>query len=161
MGGNYGFFFVQVVLALTLQATLNQICMWRGAGNFTPYQFSLNNSETVEAVTLAFCSIQQHFIIEIRTKFGIPNLPQSPDIGQNSDRGCSDFRISGQSLINENYRNSRTSHDIDIKLGPVTKLVKRNTTTPKKFDYDVMLANCDVIVFFLVYGQFAAIQKPD
>ena len=37
MGGNYGGFFVQVVLALTLQATLNQICMWRGAGNFTPY----------------------------------------------------------------------------------------------------------------------------
>ena len=24
-----------------------------------------------------------------------------------------------------------------------------------------MLANCDVIVFYPIYGQFAAIQKPD
>ena len=29
-----------------------------GGGNFTPCWFSLNNSETVTAVTLAFCSIQ-------------------------------------------------------------------------------------------------------
>ena len=31
-------------------------------------------------------------------KFDIPNLPQPPDIGQNSDRGISDFQISSQSL---------------------------------------------------------------
>ena len=35
----------------------------------------------------------------MRVKFDIPNTPQSPDIGQNSDRGISDFRISGQSLL--------------------------------------------------------------
>ena len=29
-----------------------------GGGNFTPCWFSLNNSEMVEAVTLAFCSNQ-------------------------------------------------------------------------------------------------------
>ena len=28
--------------------------------------------------------------------FGIPILPQSPDIGKNSDRGVSDFQISSQ-----------------------------------------------------------------
>ena len=28
-------------------------------------------------------------------------------------------------------------------------------------DDDVMPGNCDVTVFFPVYGQFAAIQKPD
>ena len=57
--------------------------------------------------------------------------PQSPDIGQNSDGGISGFRISGQSLIKENPRNSRTSNDIDMKLRSVTKLVKRNKTTSK------------------------------
>ena len=82
-------------------------------------------------ITLTFCSIQYHFIRDIRAKFGISNSPQSPDIWQNSDGGIPDFRISGQFFINENCRNSRTSHDIDMKLGPVTKLDKRNTTTSK------------------------------
>ena len=57
--------------------------------------------------------------------------------------------------------NSRTSYDIDIKLGPVTKLDKRNTATSKKIDSDAMSENCDVIVFFQIYGQFEAIQKSD
>ena len=47
-----------------------------------------------------------------------------------------------------------------MKLGPVTKLEKRNKTTSKKFD-DVMSTNCDVIVIFTIYDQFGAIQKPD
>ena len=63
-----------------------------GGGNFIPpYWFSLNNSEMVKAVILAFCSIQQHFIRDICSKFGIPILPQSPDIVQNSEEGISDF----------------------------------------------------------------------
>ena len=47
-----------------------------------------------------------------------------------------------------------------MKLGPVTKLDKRNTATSKNVDGDVMSGNCDVIVFFLIYGQFAAMRKP-
>ena len=35
-----------------------------------------------------------------------------------------------------------------MKLGPVTKLGKRNKITLKKVDDDVMSANCDVIVLF-------------
>ena len=31
----------------------------------------------------------------------------------------------------------------------------------KKFDDDIMSANCDVIVIFPIYGQLGAIQKPD
>ena len=58
---------------------------------------SLNNSELVKAVILAFSSIQKHFIREIHAKFGITNLSKSPDIVQNSDRGISDSQISGQS----------------------------------------------------------------
>ena len=58
---------------------------WKG--NFTPCWFSLNNSETVKAATLALCNFQWHFIRDVRAKFGILYSPQSPDIGQNSERG--------------------------------------------------------------------------
>ena len=43
-------------------------------------------------------------------------------------------------------------------LGLVTKLDKLNTTTStKKINYDGMLENCEVIVIFLIFGQFGAI----
>ena len=71
------------------------------------------------------------------------------------------MRISGQSLIKPNCQNSRTSDDNDMKFRPVTKLDKRNKILAKKFDDDIMSANCDVIVIFLIYDQFGAIQKPD
>ena len=48
-----------------------------------------------------------------------------------------------------------------MELGPTTKFGKSNTATSKKIDDDVMLTICDVIVFFPIYGQFAAIQKRD
>ena len=52
-----------------------------------------------------------------------------------------------------------------MKLGPVTKIDKRNKATSKKKkkknDDDIMPANCDVSVIFQIYGQFGAIQKPD
>ena len=53
-------------------------------------------------------------------------------MGQNSDGGISDFWISGQSFIKKNCHKSRISHDIDIKIGPVTRLDKGNTTLSKK-----------------------------
>ena len=73
-------------------------------------------------------------IRDICANFGIPNLTQPRDIGQNSDGGISDFRISGQSFINENCHNSRTSDDIDMKLGPVTKNDKRKTATSRTIE---------------------------
>ena len=124
--------------------------IWVGRGaNFTllPSWFFLNNSKTVKAVTLKFYSIH--------------NSPQSPDIGKNSEVGISNFRISSLSLIKENCHNSRTSDDIDMKLGPVTKLEKRNKTTSNKFDFDVILESYDVIVIFPIFGQFGAIRRPD
>ena len=48
-----------------------------------------------------------------------------------------------------------------MKLGPVTKLDKKNKTTSKKFDIYVMSKNCDTIAIFLIYSQFGAIRKPD
>ena len=58
----------------------------------------------------------------------MPNSSQSSDIGQISESGIFNFRISGQ--------NSKTSDNIDMKLEPVTELDKRNNTTSKKFDDD-------------------------
>ena len=80
-------------------------------------------------------------------------MPQSKNTGQNPDEGISDFRISGQFFIKENYHNSRTSKDIDMKLGLVPKFDTRNTITSKKIDDDVMSGSCDVIA--------GAIRKPD
>ena len=89
----------------------------RVRGNFSPsphsFWFFLSNTETVKTVIF-------------------PDLLQSIDIGENSDGGISDCRISGQSLIIDNCHNSRTSNDIDMKLGPVTKLGKRNQNMSKK-----------------------------
>ena len=48
-----------------------------------------------------------------------------------------------------------------MKLGPLTKLHKRNKKTSNKFDDDVMSENCDVTVIFPTYGQFGAIRKLD
>ena len=88
-------------------------------------------------------------------------MPKCPDIGQNSNVDIFDFQISCQSHVKENFNNSRTSDDINMNLGPVTKLDKRNKGTSKKIDNDVMSANCDIIVIFSIYGQSRAIQKPD
>ena len=74
--------------------------------------------------------------------------------------GISDFKISGQSLIKRNCHNPRPSDDIDTKLGPVTKIDKRNKMS-KKLDDDVISENFDAITIFPIYGQFRGIQKPD
>ena len=47
-----------------------------------------------------------------------------------------------------------------MKLGPVTKLDKRNKTTSKKIDVNVMSENCDVIVIRRIFGQFGAVRRP-
>ena len=78
----------------------------------------------------------------------------SLDIAQNGDMSISNVWISGQSLINENCRNSRTSNDTDMKLGPVTKLDRRKVI----IDHDIMSTNYDIIVIFLI-GQYGAKWK--
>ena len=53
----------------------------------------------VKAVPLAFAAFGNLLLETLVPKFGIS--PQSPDTGQNSGTGISNFWISGQSLINE------------------------------------------------------------
>ena len=116
-----------------------------GGGNLPspPCWFSLNNSETVKAVTLPFAAFS-----DILLEIFVPNLvsltSSSLQILGKTQTGV--FSISGflvQFFINENFHNSRTSHDTDMKLGAVTTLDKRNTATSTKFDKDFILANCD------------------
>ena len=78
------------------------------------YWFNINNTEAVKAVTLfAFGSFQLYFNRHICAKFGILNLPQSPDIWQNSEGSIFDFPIFDLWLIKENCRDSRTT---EVKL---------------------------------------------
>ena len=78
---------------------------------------------------------------------------------QSSDGSICNFRISCQSLTKENYHDCRTIDEIEMKLGPVTKIGKRNRVTSKSSDNDIIKANYDVIVIFLIYDQFGAIRK--
>ena len=48
-----------------------------------------------------------------------------------------------------------------MKLGQVTKLDESKNSTTKKFDDDVMSANCETIVIFPIHGQFGAIRELD
>ena len=84
----------------------------------------------------------------------------SSDIGQNSDEGISDFWICGQSLIKRNCHNSRNIDDIDMKLGLVTKLEKRNKTTSKKFDDDFNVKSLPFFQFTANLEQFGS-RIPD
>ena len=64
--------------------------------------------------------------------FLVPPTYPSFQILAKPDGGVSNFQSSGKSFINKNCHDFRTNHEIDVKLGPVTKLDKRNTTTLKK-----------------------------
>ena len=75
-------------------------------------------------------------------------------------RGISGFQISGQSLIKENCHNSRTSSDITWNLDQYLSLT-RETKQHQKIWRLGMSANWDIIVIFLIYGQFGAIWKSD
>ena len=57
--------------------------------------------------------------------------------------------------MKENCHNSRLSDDVNMKLGPVTKMTRE--TTSKKSDDEVMSANCEIMVIF----QIGAIRKLD
>ena len=77
-------------------------------------------------------------------KYGIHNLPHSPGIGQNSERGISDFQISGQSLIKGYCHNSKTSDDFDMRPGPVNL-----TRDIKQHQENWMMTSCQKIVMLL------------
>ena len=48
-----------------------------------------------------------------------------------------------------------------MKLGPVTKLHKKNKKNAKKIDDDIISANCDITIIFLIHGELGANQKSN
>ena len=71
----------------------------------------------------------------------------------------------GNYIFEVNNRNTRARCEkcskLTLKTPEFTKHHKRNKATSKKFDDDVMSANCDIIVIFPIDGQLGAIRKPD
>ena len=80
--------------------------------------FSLNNSETVKAVTLAWhFSVFSNFLLEAFVQNLVSlSRPSLQILVKPQTGGISDFRIFAQSFIKENRHHSRTSHDIHMKL---------------------------------------------
>ena len=84
-----------------------------------------------------------------------------PDTDQNSDRV---FSISGflvKSLTNKNCPNSKTSNNIDMKLGPVTNLVKKIQQRQKNLTMTSCWQMMTSLSLFQIYGQFGVIRKPN
>ena len=106
----------------------------------------------MKAVNLWHFATFSNISLDIHAKFGMPNLPQSSDIGQNSDRDISNFQISGQSLSKVYCHNSITCDDIYMKLEPVTKLDKSTKQSQKK----LALTICQQILTSLSIFQFMA-----
>ena len=48
-----------------------------------------------------------------------------------------------------------------MNLGPVTKFDKRNKTTSKKFDDDVMPENCDVKIVTAISGFLVNLEQSE
>ena len=90
--------------------------------------------------------------LNIRAKFGISTHPTLQILGKTQTGGISDFRISVQFLIKINWHNSRTSDDIDMEVGPITKLDKRNKRISKK----MTIMSCRQIVTSLSLFRFMA-----
>ena len=64
-----------------------------GGGIILPSWFSLNNSETVKAVTLALFSIKLHFIRDICAKFATRNSQTRPSLQILSETQTGYFRF--------------------------------------------------------------------
>ena len=68
-------------------------------------------------------------------------------------------KITGQPFIEENCQNSRSCNDIDVKLGPVTKIEKKNHGTIKKSLTMTLYRSLWRHCHFRFYHQLGAIQK--
>ena len=62
--------------------------------------------------------------------------------------------------MKKSSHNSKTSDDIDMKQGAVTKIDKRNKMTSKKFGDDIMSENCDTNLWQIWNNPKAEIRRP-
>ena len=114
--------------------------------------FSLNNSEIEKAVNRAFCRIKLLFIGNNQATLVSLTCSslQISDKNQTREFPISSFPV--KLIINRSCRKSTTSDDTDMKLGPVTKIDKRNTATSK----ELTVTSCRQIMtpasLFLIHG---------
>ena len=108
------------------------VCVCVCMCNFTPHcWFSLNDSETVKAVTLpigdfvAFSNISLESYVTNLVSLSLISLQI---LGKTHAGGISDFQISVQSLVKVNCQSSRTSGDIDMKHDKSSKTTSKNLT---------------------------------
>ena len=64
--------------------------------------------------------------------------------------GISHFQISGQ------YLYSKTSHDIDMKFGPITKIDKKKQKQQQQRQKNLVLTSCRKIATSLSFFEFLA-----
>ena len=120
--------------------------MSEDGGNFTPSPcwFSFNNSENGKSCIPGgfqdLGTFHQKHPFQIQCPLPTPVSRYYAKLR----RGVSNFQISGQSLTKVICHNSRTSNDIDMKFGPLTKIEKRNKTVSKILENHVMQANCEI-----------------
>ena len=84
-----------------------------------------------------------------------------PETDQNSERVVSISGFPVKSFINKNCPNSKTSNNIDMKLGPVTKLVKKIQQRQKSLTMTSCWQMMTSLSLFQVYGQFGVIRNPN
>ena len=141
-----------------LQKCVNIFFSTLGAkSNFSLLLVFLYQLETVADINWEFqvsgicVTFNQRYSCQI---WYLSNLPRSP-----GNTHISWFLV--ESLLNKHFHNSRTSIDIDMKLGPITKLGKSNTITSKSIEDAVMSTNYDFVVIFPIYSQLGAIRKSE
>ena len=79
---------------------------------------------------------------------------------KNSRRGYFQLPNFQPNSLHKNCINSRSSNDIGMRLGPVTKFDEKNTIASKK-NYDSVSANYEATLIFSICGQFEVIWKAD
>ena len=131
--------FIFFLIASSTSLTL----IWvREGSNFTPpCWFFLNNSETVQGVTLANAAFSN-----ILLETFMPNLvflicPSVQILGKTQTGVFPIFEF-------QNCHNTRTSDDSDMKLGPVTKLGKRTKQRQKNLTMTSCRKNMTSLPFF-------------
>ena len=116
--------------------------IWMGVDVFLPL---LGFPEMIKMQMWCIAAFSNFSLETFKPNLVLLTYPSLEILGKNQTRLLPVPWFLVRSLVSKNCHNSRNSNDIDMKLGPVTKLSKKNTTTS-----DVFLANYDFIVIFSI-----------
>ena len=122
-------------------------------GNLDRHSFRRVSGDSPETVQKLYLSTKFPHQ-EIRWNYGVLHSSGALNVQRKvwDCRNLSLSNILNPNLVGENCHNSRISDNIDMKLGPVTQLDKRNKTTSKK----LTITSCRQTVVSLSYFRFMA-----